>query len=426
MNQFKTSTLTSVMFLFCLLGSNIPSLLSQNLSLDSLLLKNTYPVSIKNGELQGAGGTILENTMEDVQFVAFGEWHNKKAIHKFGFALFKMLHEKHSFNYLALEEDPYLGEIISQNIKSDSISDNPTFSIAKRYPNSFHLITEEELEMISQIGKISKAPSDFVWGLNQVFGATHLYDYLVEVAPNPEALKKITSLRNQALEYEGERFIKNKSYIANIATLGDFTELRELFLPPSGSQAEFLINQLELSNKIFSPYVISPRPSVSTFYESNRARENNMKQLFARKYREAEKAGENPKVLAMLGHLHLFRGLSSGTEIFTLGNFLSELANFNNKKSIHIYGLLDLPSIYKGWQNELAEAAAKTAKNNSSDGSIIDLRPLKYLVRDPNIQLDPEVKRLILGYDFFLLLMDSESGSVSKLRTPNFRMYPSE
>ena len=52
--------------------------------------------------------------MKEVQFVAFGEEHNRRAVHQFGSALFRLLHESFGFNYLALEEDPYWGKLLSR------------------------------------------------------------------------------------------------------------------------------------------------------------------------------------------------------------------------------------------------------------------------------------------------------------------------
>ena len=39
---------------------------------------------------------------------------------------------------------------------------------------------------------------------------------------------------------------------------------------------------------------------------------------------------------------------------------------------------------------------------------------------------DPNIRRLIFGFDVYLFLRDGKAGSREKLKTPNFKMYPAE
>jgi hypothetical protein len=375
--------------------------------------------------LEGPGAVFLGSAMKDVQFVAFGEVHNRRMIHRFGGALFGLLHDQYGFNYLALEEDPYLGKLSSRASRSGAGEE--MIRLALRYPNAFHLLTEDELEMIGDIGKTSKARTESIWGLNQVFGAVHIYERLLQIAPDANARAVAKKLLDTALEYEKERFQKNQHYVAAIAKSADFERLRAAFRPAAGSEADWLIGQIALSNQIFSPYVTKPRPAPGVFYQSNTARETNMKRLFAERYREAQAGGDRlPKVLAMFGQLHLYRGLSEQTDLFTLGNFLSELAIFNGKQSFHIYSTIDAPSVRTGWLGGIIQAVEGSG-DKSDDGILVDLRPLKFLAisRNPDsAKLDPNLRRLILGFDTFLFLRDGTAGSVERLKTSNFRLYP--
>lgn len=407
-------------------GQQIPDQKS-GASLDKLLLANAYPFKIQNGTLSGEGAKVLASSMNEVQFVALGEWHNRRAVHKFGGALFRMLHDRYGFNYQALEEDPYLGKLSSRASRRGGAE--AMIKLALRYPNAFHLLTEEQLEMMGDIGRRSEAAAEPIWGLNQVFGATHIYERLVQIAPDAKARSAARKLLNEALEYEKERFQKNIHYVAVVAKPSDFASLRNAFRPKAGSEAEWLIDQIELSNQVFSPYVTKPRPAPEVFHRSGVKRETNMKLLFADRYREAQSRGDRlPKVLAMFGHLHLYRGLSEQTDLYTLGNFLSELAIFNGQRSLHIYTVVDLPEVRRGWHGTLVEAI-ENAGDKTDDGIVVDLRPLRSLAltRNPaSAELDPALRRLFLGYDFFVYLRDGKLGSLERLKTPNFRMYSEE
>jgi hypothetical protein len=408
--------------LFCLFLCGLIAVKTnaQSDSFENLLRANTFPIQIQNGKLSGKGAEVIESSLVDVQFVALGEEHNKRAVHEFGDALFRLLNEKYDFNYLALEEDALWCKMLSEAAKKGGGEE--IINLALRYPNAFHLPTENEMQMIGDIGKISTAKYP-IWGLNQVFGAAHIYERLVKIAPNKTARETAQKLLDQSLEYEKERFAKNVHYLVSVAKQEDFEALRAAFKPQKDSEAEFLIEQIALSNRIFAPYVASPRPSSAVFYESGKMRETNMKRLFAQKYREAQKSGETlPKVLAMFGQLHLYRGLSERTEQYTLGNYLSELANFNGQKSFHIYTALDAEYVYKGAFANLAKTALEIAKNAGASGAVVDLRPLFDYARN-NKDMNPELRRLIMSYDVFLFLRDSETGSIKRLQTPNYHWY---
>ena len=390
-------------------------------SLDALLRANAYPFTIADGKLSGPGATLIESRTEGVQFVALGEEHNRRGVHEFGAALFQYLAQNRGFQYLTLEEDPYICHLVSQAARRHGTAG--VLDLARRYPNAFHMYTESEFDMIGRVAQLSTAPTDPIWGVNQVFGAMHIYQRLAEIAPDANARAIAQRLLDQSKEYEAERFQKNLLYMSAVAKLEDFNRLREAFHPVSGSEADFLIAQMTLSNQIFAPYVMKPPPSAEAFYESGERRERNMKMLFAGDIRKAQAAGvAQPKVLAMLGQLHLYRGLSERTEQYTFGNLLSELATFDGMKSLHIYATVNAPFVFQSKHAPLARAALDAM--GEASGVAIDLRPLFQAARkDPEI--DPEVRRLIMAFDFFVLLRDAAQ-PYEHLKTPNFRWYSSE
>jgi len=197
-----------------------------------------------------------------------------------------------------------------------------------------------------------------------------------------------------------------------------FERLRGVSFRGGASEADWLITQLALSNRIYAPYRSGRAPPPSAFHEAGRARETNMKRLFAERHREAEASrAALPKVLVKSGHLHLYRGLSPRTELYTLGNFLSELAVFHGLESLHLYALVDRPYVRDGWLGPFARAALP------GEATLFDLRPLAGWARREEA-LDPNVRRLIMGYDVLVFLRDGAAGSLEDLRTPRFRWYP--
>lgn len=104
-------------------------------------------------------------------------------------------------------------------------------------------------------------------------------------------------------------------------------------------------------------------------------------------------------------------------------NLLSELAIFDRMRSLHIYTAIN--PLEKSGRAPVVRAGAEAA-GAAADGAIIDLSPLIPLARSSNATLDPDLRRLILGFDLFVFFRDAEPGSYERLRTPNFRWYPDQ
>jgi hypothetical protein len=397
------------------------SLPAQSDTLDTLIRTNAHRLEYRSGQLRGPGRDVLRSALDSVQFVAVGEWHNRRGVHGFTGALFRLLVERFGFQYFATEEGPALGEMISRAARAggrDSV-----LALGLRYPNAFHLYTESGLELFGDAGSASRASANPIWGLNQEFGASHVLERLLELSPTPSARTVAERLHRQALAYEGERFRRNIAYVGGIATADTFALLGRAFAASPGTEAHRLIGQLEFSARIFAPYYVRPRPATSAFYQSGMAREANMKHLFADRYREALAAGDSlPKVVAFFGHVHLYRGMSERTSLFTLGNFLSEFAAYNGLLSYHVYLAPALPELDRGWQAPLMKAAAEAA--GTSDAVLIDLKPLQRHYARREDLLSPEMRRLIFGYDSFVWLRETELGLLDRLRTPGFRLFP--
>jgi hypothetical protein len=409
--------LVSRVFASIIFSAGIATAQQTNPVLDSLISRNSATFTLTDGRMSGLGAEQIITAARGAHFVVIGENHNTRAIPELTVALFRDLHARYGFNYLALEEGPALGRQLSQAVRGGK--PDGAFRLGLRFPNAFHMYTEEELRMIDRVGAISNAKKEPIWGLNQEFGMLHVLERLIQIAPTASARAAADQLRLQAVQYEAERFAQNVFFLAAVMKPADFGKLRNAYRPAPGSEADRLIRQVELSNAIYAPYNTKPTPSFLEFYESGKAREENMKRLFAQNYREAMRTdGGPPKVLVKSGHVHVNRGLGRSNETFTLGNFLSELATFNEAHALNLYVLLnwqDLP------QSFLAPFVPHIVTNTNT---VFDLRPLQPWAAQQRLEkLHPELRRALVGYDFLIILNDMTPGSVEKLRTPRFRQY---
>jgi hypothetical protein len=414
-NNFAKTPQAFLLF-FLLLFPNLPVLkaqvstsnaANQTVTLESLLKPNSYELIVTDGKLSGPGLNFLMEASLSAQFFALGEPHNAKQVPEITSMLFKVLHERRGFNYLALEQDP----VITQMVSAKSVAGNRdlVISLANRYPNAFTFITDQELEMIAEAGSISKGKGNRVWGVDQAFGALHILNRLKELSPNHEVRDRLSKLIKVVEEFEDERFGKGKRYLTpDIPKTEDLKNLKQLYKPKKGSEAEFLITQLLTSIRIYENNSLAGRGQL-TGYESSYEREENMKALFMHRYREAQASGELiPKVLLKLGHVHVIRG-TNWFNIFSLGNFVSELAKSNNMNSFHLAMYSNNTSGDYAWIHE-DEDYKPLAKVSSTDKwTVINFRPLRKYAHAGRIEkLRPEMRRIIFAFDAALLI-----GSVS-------------
>jgi hypothetical protein len=321
--------------------------------------------------------------------------------------LFQALHERRGFNYLALEQDP----VVTQMVSAKSVVGKRDYvvSLANQYPNAFTFITDQELEMIAEAGSISQGKGNRIWGVDQAFGALHILNRLKELAPNNEVRDRIMKLVKEVEEFEAKRFVSRRRYMStDVPKSDELKKLMEFYKPKRGSETEFLITQLLASIRIYENNGLAGEGQL-TGYESSYEREENMKALFMHRYRQAQAAGDAiPKVLLKLGHVHIIRG-TNWYNIFSLGNFVSEFAKSNNMNSFHLAMYSNNTSGNYAWIHE-DEDYKPLAKVSSTDKwTVIDFRPLRKYAHAGRIEkLRPEMRRIIFAFDAALLI-----GSVS-------------
>ena len=306
------------------------SLYGQTYSLDSLLRANRYEIVLENGLYSGPGLKFLSDAAANSQFFNVCEEHNVSELNNLSSYLFEMFHNQFNYNYMVLEQGVAIsGFFGSQKNRGDveAISD-----VFRRYPQSPTFATDEELQLIAGVGKISSSPFNPIWGIDQDLGALHILEELISLAPNEKAKNEAQKLADLARHYEMDRINGDTLFMAMVATPDLFKELPDLFSPATGSRTKFFIDALQRSTRIYYNN-IQGRNGKPTYYKSVSERENSMKLRFMEYYRKAKNEGETSiKVYVKMGHYHLLRGINK-FNVPTFGNFLSEFAISNNTNS---------------------------------------------------------------------------------------------
>lgn len=378
--------------------------------IEELLRANSFDLQVRNGSLSGRGFEFLMDSAARSQFFLLGEPHHAKEVPQIASMLFKALNKRHGFNYLALEQDPLMARMVSAPSVVGDIE--YVVSLARKYPNAFIFITDQELEMIAEAGRVSKGRGRRIWGLDQIFGGIHVLDRLSEFAPTVKVRKRTRELVRALRKKEAERLEKlDRFTMADIGELKEFTDLIREYRPAKGSEAEFLVKQMLLSARIYKNNILAGKGELTGF-QSNYEREENMKELFMLEYRRAQAAGDRlPKVLFKFGHYHSIAG-RNWSNVLTLGNFASEFAKTNGLDSFHLalyvnnasgdYGVLSADSDYKAFA-----AIAPTDK-----WTVVDLRPLRaYLHAGRLAGVSSDMRRVIFGFDAALIIGGGSLGT---------------
>jgi hypothetical protein len=371
-------------------------------TLPDLLRQNAYTLAEDNGKFSGPGLGFLVKAARDAQFFGIGEEHNVKEIPEVAAKLFAALHDAHGFNYLVLEQDALACRWASASPTRGS-SDR-IVALAKQYPNAFTFNSDQELAMIAAAGARSNGKAEVIWGLDQAFGALHILERLTELAPSPEVRERTQKLAEASRTYDKTRFRPGRHYMSDVEKPDDFWRLEDLYRPARDPEAELLATQLVLSARVYQNHKRGTQHKVPGAYESNREREENMKDLFLRRYREAQAQGDAvPKAVLKFGHWHMYRGRYRAYTS-TLGNFVGEFARSNGMKSFYVaVHVNNPPGGFRAMRKEsYLQALADAAPQDK--WTIIDVRPLRGYWYAGLIKLSDELREEIFGFDAILVL----------------------
>jgi len=386
-------------------GAQAPPRLPMNL--DSLLKAHAHPLRNPDGSRNDTGWSFLLREIGDAQVVAVAEEHNVAEIPQFTTTLFERLHATLGFDYFADEQDPYfLRSASARQVRGNADS---LWSFVRRNPGAPTFATDEELAMLADIARVSTARGNPLWGLDQTYGALHLLDRLHELARGSDARTAIEKLRARARPFELNRFAADTQFMSQIASEADFTQLDSLLRPRAGSEAAWLIGALRRSAHIYGAYRLATQGN-ATSWENAWSREQYLKERFTEEYRLAQARGDSlPRVLVKAGHWHVHRGVYPSSQALTLGNFVSEVAQFHGRQSYVITtGITGPPGQWRAYAGPLAASAPPDA------WTLIDLRAVRAYARGTRVgSMTDALRTLIFTADAALYFGAATPGKFS-------------
>ncbi|MGB5820572.1 MAG: hypothetical protein WBG90_13900 [Saonia sp.] len=388
-------------FLFSLLAGPI-LLTAQN---DLHLTENSFQVdSITEKPFLN----FIEKVIPESQFIFIGEQHGIKEVGAFTNAVFNLANPK-GFETLCIETDAVLAEKLAH-----IASLNEPLEAAKRLNDAFPFAvpfynSKDDYPLFKNV--VTKG--GHIWGIDQTFMAQFRLnlDYLIQTTNNSALKKKLIPLRQQALDAYAQS-IAQKSFEKMFWTTYDQATHDELVALSTDAKEKDILYHLWKTKEIYG------YNNTKAYYQNNQERGKLMKENFNRYYKEALKQTKVPKVLFKLGATHATRGLSM-TNIYDVSNYASELAVFNNKKSLHFFvagitgeamignPFAENPTAPFDNRKELPKELYEMVPSFSKKFTVIHLEPLRAFAYGKGYS--EAMKKFIFNFDVLVLVKDAKA-----------------
>jgi hypothetical protein len=375
------------------------------------LLQNRHALSVRRGQLSGAGAQVLQSAIAQSRFVLLGEEHGGAQAPEFWAAVCNAAGPER-FHTMAVEEGPLVAaELERWARRPDGLAQVVAFQ--KQFPESLN-VSREEFDMLQQCARVGQ--SEFrLWGLNQEgLGAAGLV--LSRVLASRVG-KEARSAMQQLLQKNEDAYrkaLQSGSIFDLFMIAADDKELAggAALLQKDGSpEARSLFASLVEGHEI-------NRTSPAE-YGNARRRERLMKRLFAANYaRAASTSAAPPKVLLKFGAYHMYRGLNPvhGSGI---GNYVAEFAEGQGAQSLHIslmavkgsqpiHPRVGRPAQLRPFNHE-DEPRSRYLQSMFSNllrsaWTMFDLRPLRQDLNAPGGPINPDLATLVFGYDILVIV----------------------
>jgi hypothetical protein len=395
---------------------------AQNTEFTEVLKNNRGAIRVQDGRLAGPSAEVLRTALAEAQFVALGEDHGIRQIPEFAAALCAEL-APHGFHHMGLEIGPYVApEVEKMARNADGVKQLAEFE--KKYPETLAFYNwQEEFAMLQKCESAASPGHMTIWGLDQEFmGATgFLADKILATNPGPEAKAAIEALlkENDEARAGAAKSGNPGDLFMMAAKQEELDHVRDLLKKQGKPEAQKLFDAFLVSREIYQ------KNMTGDYYKSNRQRALLMKKNFSEPFAASSQSnGVLPKVFFKFGAYHMFRGINP-LHSSELGNLIGEAAEANQFKSVHI-----LIAGVKGEQLHFAgigkpAEAAPLDLAGDKDSPFLFFKPLfdsqienSWTLYDLRAlrdgfskydKIDPELERVIFGYDFAVFIHDPKA-----------------
>lgn len=369
-------------------------------------------VSFAEGSFSGPGWELLLEEGRQSHAFLLGEEHGVAEIPALTRELFRALVPS-GYRHLAVEISPPMAPVLDQLARGDAGLANLQRFFTAQPPGVAFFTLEQEAELLVAVRNMVEGPEPVVWGFDyEVAADRYLLDRVREAAPEGPARAAAEALYAKSLAAWNTLLeTKNPAAFFTFSTPPEvFDELVAAWPTPDPESAlaiEVLRETLAINQDMMS----------GRNWESNDRRARlNRGQLV----RHLGEVANGPRVLYKFGASHLVRGRNV-TEVFDLGNLVSEMATAAGSNSFHLL-VVGGPGTQHAVFNPVeltyvpapVDLVASTGLGVIVDQALpegftlFDLRPLRPLFSFVhNRTTHPDLMRIVHGFDALLVLTGS-------------------
>lgn len=365
------------------------------------------PVAIDlNSGVSGAGWDWLLAEGAKARFFAFGEEHGLAQVP----ILVRDLARGLKPDRLLLEVSPPTAEDLDQAARGGLAGLQAFYRDAPPGP-AFYTMADEA-RMLAAVRAALPGKGQVIWGLDyEVVMDRRL---IARLKPKVPASTKAAFAAVEAASNAGwETFATTRDISKSFCFAGDPALIEALIAAwPKPDRASADILQTLLQTLRTNRAYVEER-----YFQSNLIRADFMRANFARQWRAAS---PKPRILFKFGAGHMVRGRGM-TEVFDIGNLLSETATLEGDTSFHLlviplnggrqaafnpatftYDDVPVSTVEEMGLEPLADLAL------AQGSTLVDLRPLRrFMSAFVTAKADPRLARIVHGYDAILLVRDS-------------------
>lgn len=369
---------------------------------EALIAGQTIYFELQDNQFTGAEALLA--ALDEAQFVALGELHNRVRLGELTESLLHVL-EPRGFSHLAIETGPYSAQKLQYLIRKGK---SEVIAFYEQYSSGlFKIVPIPFFEGKSDLKFLSAADSlgYQLWGLDQefYFSYTFLIDELARLAGES------TTVEQQQLRKKLIRrlyWLDRRNQISDLFTSGF---QRSCKLKEDEELKVYLDSFENIDHPEIRPILDSFRTTLEIYClaEQGKASEpvriNYFKENFDLNYQTALVETPEPKVFIKMGSFHSGRQLSP-LNLYDIGNHIHRLAESQDQTSVHIYYLnrfFDGEDMTgrQGWESSEKFMSA----GDRNKWALTDLRPLREQLLNETLHGTDWEMRVIRNYDFIII-----------------------
>lgn len=365
-------------------------------------------------------GPAMEKLVEEgskAQFFLIGEEHGIAENPRLATALFRQL-QPAGYAKIVIEVSPFVASSMDQAVRDRGIDGlRELFAQPGGEPAFFGM--QEEAQFLADVRAMSESKAPVFWGVDyEVASERQLLTALEKMDKPDEAADKLQILRNASdASWEKYEETRGPQYIFSFSGDPLLVQAVKGAWPGRNEQAGQMLDTLQQTLEINRLFV------GRRILESNAQRSNLIRSNFLRHWKAEKASGGRPKVLAKLGASHLVRGRNF-SEVFDLGPMLHEIAAMEERKAFSILvlpGLTSSTAVFDPTRFSYRPAPAKDGYAKAAAPlyaaawedkfTLIDLRPLRPILRSARSGASDSLMKVVHGFDMVLIMSGSTPSS---------------